>query len=85
MATYKNIQGYTVQKLSSDPTASEAVGQLWYKSTTGAFKIGTEGAGTWASGAAMNTARMGEGNAGVSQRSAQVAGGYTGPPTTGRD
>ena len=29
MATYKGIQGYTVQKLSSDPTASEAVGQLW--------------------------------------------------------
>ena len=33
----------------------------------------------------MNTARMGEGNAGVSQSSAQVAGGYTGTPTTGRD
>jgi hypothetical protein len=32
MATYKGIQGYTVQKLSSDPTAAEAVGQLWYNS-----------------------------------------------------
>ena len=45
MATYKGIQGYTVQKLSSDPTASEVVGQLWYNSTTGAFKIGTEAGG----------------------------------------
>jgi len=30
MATYKGIQGYSVQKLSSDPTASEAAGQLFY-------------------------------------------------------
>jgi hypothetical protein len=44
MATYKGIQGYTVQNLSSDPTASEAVGQLWYNSTSGSFKIGTQGA-----------------------------------------
>ena len=39
MATYKGIQGYSVQKLSSDPTASEAEGQLWYNSTSGKFKI----------------------------------------------
>ena len=42
MATYKGIQGYSVQKLSSDPTASEAAGQLWYNSTLGKFKIATE-------------------------------------------
>jgi len=40
MATYKGIQGYSVQKLSSDPTASsDTAGQLWYNSTEGAFKI----------------------------------------------
>ena len=39
MGTYKGIQGYTVQKLATDPTASEAVGQLWYNSTAGKFKI----------------------------------------------
>ena len=55
MATYKGIQGYTVQKLSSDPTASEAAGQLFYNSTSGKFKVGTEGAGTWAATNAMNT------------------------------
>ena len=51
MATYKGIQGYSVQKLSSDPTASETAGQLWYNSTSGKFKISTEGSGAWASGA----------------------------------
>jgi hypothetical protein len=49
MATYKGIQGYTVQKLSEDPTASEVVGQLWYNSDAGKFKVGTSGAGAWAS------------------------------------
>ena len=57
MATYKGIQGYTVQNLSSDPTASEAAGRLWYNSTSGKFKLGTEGAGAWASVASLNTAR----------------------------
>ena len=57
MATYKGIQGYSVQKLSSDPTASEAVGQLWYNSSTGKFKVGVQAAGAWASGGNLNTAR----------------------------
>ena len=64
MATYKGIQGYTVQKLSSDPTASEAAGQLWYNSTTGKFKVGTAGAGAWAAGNNMNTARSVLGSSG---------------------
>ena len=50
MATYKGIQGYTVQKLSSDPTAAEAVGQLWYNSGDGAFKVATQSAGAWSAG-----------------------------------
>ena len=45
MATYKGIQGYSVKKLSSDPTASTAVGQLWYNSTEGAFKVSVSGPG----------------------------------------
>jgi len=49
MATYKGIQGYSVQKLSDDPTASEAVGQLWYNSGSGKFKTSVGGAGAWAS------------------------------------
>jgi len=49
MATYKGIQGYSVQKLASDPTASEADGQLWYNSSTGKFNLAVAGAGAWAS------------------------------------
>ena len=65
MATYKGIQGYTVQKLSSDPTAAEAVGQLWYNSGSGKFKVGTEGAGAWAEGGELNTGRKSTGYAGT--------------------
>jgi len=58
MATYKGIQGYSVQKLATDPTASETVGQLWYNSGTGKFKISTEGAGAWSAGVAYNSGRQ---------------------------
>jgi hypothetical protein len=57
MATYKGIQGYTVQSLSSDPPAAQSAGQLWYNNDSGAFKIGTQGAGAWSSGGALNTGR----------------------------
>ena len=54
MATYKGIQGYSVQKLSSDPTASEdTAGQLWYNSTEGAWKIVSRGVGAWSSGGSL--------------------------------
>ena len=40
MATYKGIQGYSVQTLASDPSASaDTEGQIWYNSTTGLFKL----------------------------------------------
>ena len=63
MATYKGIQGYNVQSLSSDPPAAQSAGQLWYNNDSGAFKIGTEGAGAWAAGGAMNTGRFPLGSA----------------------
>ena len=81
MATYKGIQGYSVQKLSSDPTAAEAVGQLWYNSGLGKFKVGTEGAGAWASATAMNTGRDEGANCGT-QSAALFAGGE--PPNTAK-
>ena len=64
MATYKGIQGYSVQKLATDPTVADTVGQLWYNSTSGKFKISTEGAGAWAAGASFNADRSGRGSAG---------------------
>jgi len=55
MATYKGIQGYSVQKLSSDPTVEDTVGQLWYNSSTGKFRLATQGTGAWASTASIPT------------------------------
>ena len=76
MATYKGIQGYSVQKLSSDPTASEADGQLWYNSSSAKFKLGTAGTGAWASGGALNTARRGiaAGGAGARDSALSISG-----------
>ena len=57
MATYKGIQGYSVQSLSSDPTAaSGSEGQFWYNSSTGKFKITVAAAGSWAAGGNFLTA-----------------------------
>ena len=79
MATYKGIQGYSVQKLSSDPTASEAVGQLWYNSTAGKFKISVEGAGAWATGGALNTNRSRISGCGTATSGLAIAGVNGGP------
>jgi len=58
MAAYKGIQGYSVQKLSSDPgTLGDVVGQLWYNSSTAKFKIAVQAAGVWGSGGNINTGR----------------------------
>ena len=83
MATYKGIQGYSVQKLSSDPTASEdTAGQLWYNSSTGKFKIVTTAAGAWSSGGNINTARYNVCASGASNTAALIFAGYTTPPAT---
>ena len=54
MGTYKGIQGFTVQSLASDPPASIGQGQLWYNSASNVWKIGSVGAGAWASGGSKN-------------------------------
>ena len=78
MATYKGIQGYNVQSLASDPTVTEAIGQLWYNSTTGKFKIATEGAGAWSAGGLLNTYREEAGGSGT-QSAGICAGGLQSP------
>ena len=55
MATYKEIQGYTIQNLSSDTTSE---GQVFYNTTDNKFKLATlQTTGAWASGGSMNTGR----------------------------
>jgi len=56
MATYKGIQGYSVQSLASDPPAAQSTGQLWYNSASNVWKLGVSGAGAWAAGGDLNTA-----------------------------
>ena len=58
MATYKGIQGYSVQTLASDPSPTASVeGQLWYNSTSGTYKISIAGAGAWSAGGTLNLPR----------------------------
>ena len=81
MSKYKEIKGFKVQTLASDPAApARNLGQVYYNSASNAFKVTKTvyGTGTWASGGAMSTGRTQGGGAG-SQSAAILAGG-TGPP-----
>ena len=74
MATYKGIQGYSVQTLASDPSPAASVeGQLWFNSTSSSYKISMAGVGAWSSGGAMNVTRAQDGLAG-SQTAAVISG-----------
>jgi len=39
-----------VQSLASDPTVTEALGQLWYNSSSNVWKVAIEGSGAWSAG-----------------------------------
>ena len=80
MATYKGIQGFTIQNLSADPS-NPIEGQVWYNSTSNVWKV-TEATtvGAWASGGNMNTARTSLAGAGT-QTAALGFGGVI-PPFT---
>ena len=82
MAKYKGIQGYSVQKLSDDPTASsDTEGQFWYNSSLGKFKVIAGGAGAWSSGGDLNTARSSFGSAkNATLTTALIFGGDQAPP-----
>ena len=83
MATYKGIQGVPVQTLASDPTPTENfVGQLWYNSTSGTFKIATEGAGAWTSANSLSgTGRQQSDMVGNKTAAIIMGGDYTWPHT----
>ena len=55
MATYKEIVGQKITKVTSDPSEPKT-GQMWYNSTTGSLRaLGVVTA--WVSGSPMITAR----------------------------
>ena len=58
MADYKNIKGFNIQYLDSDPP-NPIEGQMWFNSTTQTLKGAEAGGaplGTWSSGGNLNTA-----------------------------
>jgi len=67
MANYKNIKGFNIQYLDSDPP-NPIEGQMWFNSTTQTLKgveAGGVTAGTWASVSNTNTARENRAAAGT--------------------
>tara|TARA_R110000796_G_scaffold204073_1_gene320256 strand:- start:377 stop:1357 length:981 start_codon:yes stop_codon:yes gene_type:complete len=84
MAGYKEIKGFTVQTLSSDPTTPSAIGQVYYNSTSNTLKYVSEGGvttGTWSSGGALNVKRKGINGFGTQTAAIAVAG-QGGPSNT---
>jgi hypothetical protein len=79
MATYKGIQGFTIQNLSADPS-NPIEGQVWYNSTSNVWKVEeATTAGAWATGGNLATARGKNAGAGP-QTAALCASGYVSPP-----
>jgi hypothetical protein len=79
MADYKNIKGFNIQYLDSDPP-NPIEGQMWFNSTTQTLKgaeVGGITAGTWSSAGSLNTARSGGAGSGTTT-AAITAGGISG-------
>ena len=79
MANYKELEGFGVQTLATDPDSAGWVGSIFYNSTSGTFKTVKPGgapAGTWASGGGLNASRSLIGGAGT-QTAALAFGGNT--------
>jgi hypothetical protein len=80
MTTYKELFGKYVQNMATDPTSTDAEGQIWYNTTSGTFKTALGSYGVWSSGENLNIAQASGGSAGIST-AALLFGGNT-PPTT---
>jgi hypothetical protein len=83
MADYKNIKGFNIQYLDSDPP-NPIEGQMWFNSTSQTLKglvAGGAPAGTWSSGTSLNTARRSVGGNGT--QTAALASGGADPANTG--
>ena len=74
MSTYRALKGYSIKKLSSNPTNPKE-GQIWYNSTTSRIKVQQSLAGAWVSSNAK--LRLSEGPATIGSQTGMVAvGGY---------
>ena len=79
MATYKNIKGFNIQSLGSDPPAPFE-GEVWYNTSSNTLKYFANVAGVWATGGNMGTAVAYVGSAGT--QTAGLSFGGRLPPTT---
>jgi len=80
MADYKAIQGYTVEKLSSDPSPV-VTGKLFYNDTSNVFKIGAAGDAAWATTNTLTTGtRLAHGSAGAAGPTSIIFAGSINPP-----
>ena len=73
MSTYREVKGYSVKSVTSDPSNVKE-GQIWYNSSTKAIKVAPKIA-AWSSGGNMNTG-INYRYAGGTQTAAFGAGGY---------
>ena len=76
MATYREVKGYSIKKVDSDP-ANTKKGQIWYNNSTKVIKV-TPLIEAWASGGNLNLARNNLSGCGT-QTAALVFGGYVAP------
>ena len=73
MTTYRQIHGRSIQAVTTDPTGDVAEGQIWYNTTTDAFKTVVVGE-AWSSASALNTAIYDNAGAGVQDAALNVGG-----------
>ena len=86
MANYKELDGFRVQTLATDPDNPSWVGSIFYNSTEGVFKTVKPGgvtAGTWASGGSLNTARRASAGVGTQNAAVVITGVTAAAPLTG--
>ena len=81
MTTYKELFGKYVQNYASDPTSTDAEGQIWYNTTSGTFKTALGSYGLWSSGGNLNTGRQYLAGAGL-QTAGLAFGGAISPADT---
>jgi hypothetical protein len=84
MANYKELEGFGVQTLATDPDSPGWVGSIFYNSTEGVFKTVKPGGiavGTWASGGNMNTTRFGFASGTGTQTAGMISAGEPTPVT----
>ena len=77
MSTYRQLKGYNIKKVSSDPSNVKE-GQIWYNSATLKLK-GAVYIEAWSSGGNMNTARGGTNNAAGDKTAGVTFGGQVPP------